>query len=129
MATARAGVPVVLDRLRDWEPDDLIALARFFLYSPDLNVPIEPFFSTSVYLRPGGRAFALPSLYQGQPDRTPSIESPCATCEAFKCCRGFWRDSVCGNAGCETWREILALLVAGSLGDRSFQGRSPSRRL
>ncbi len=56
MLIASQGVPVRLDVSGDWSEDALDALREYFLFSPALSVPIEPFYTVSSALGdPQGR--------------------------------------------------------------------------
>ena len=128
-ALTAAGVAVVIDRPKAWEEGALTALAEFFLRSPDLEVPVEPFYSALSYLLPAGpgrQAWALRSLYGKRPGRRDygtHVALPCATCEAFKCCRGFWLDADPDPAHCREWRSIIARLAAAVRAHRSCDAR------
>jgi len=56
MLIASQGVPVRLDVSGDWSEDALDAIREYFLFSPALTVPIEPFYTVSSALGdPQGR--------------------------------------------------------------------------
>ena len=100
---------VLIDRPRDWDQGALKTLAEFFLHSPTLEVPIEPFYSALMYFTPDGEARSLRSIY----GESASKDRPaaCLTCQAFKCCRGFWLDPVVDRPHCDEWRSIVGLLA------------------
>ncbi|NLE58429.1 MAG: radical SAM protein [Planctomycetes bacterium] len=108
-----SGKPVVLADPRAWSPADLRSLAEFFLHDPDLSVPIEPFYSALMHLTGGailGGRRSLRQMYgEAVPTRCPDL--PCATCEAFKFCRGFWLDPQPLQEHCRAWRELSAMMA------------------
>jgi hypothetical protein len=110
---AAAGMPVWLDQLARWPRRDVLALGEHFLLAPKLEQPIEPFYSVLRYLTPGGPGW---SLRRASGDERavcrPDWASPCATCEAFKCCGGFFRGAPRASVRCETWRRLHARLAA-----------------
>lgn len=107
------GKPVFLADLRAWLPYDLRSLAELFLRDPGLNVAIEPFYSALVRLTGGAAAGGCRSLRQmyreASPIRCPDLH--CATCEAFKFCRGFWLDPQPLDEHCRAWREVHAMMA------------------
>jgi hypothetical protein len=111
LAATRAGVPVRLDRLREWEPAVLLRLARRFVRDAAVEVPIEPFCSLFEQLLPGGAAWSLSSACGGPGVERPGLRGPCATCAAFKSCRGFWLGEASTAAQCAGWRSIVATLA------------------
>jgi len=108
-----SGKPVVLADPRAWSPADLRSLAEFFLHDPGLSVPIEPFYAALVHVIGGATACGHRSLRQmygeAVPTRCPDL--PCATCEAFKFCRGFWLDPQPLQEHCGAWREVSAMMA------------------
>ena len=64
---ALRGVAVVLLRPKQWASADLRDIARFFLTCPDLEVPVEPFFSLVSSLSPRGEPWSLVKFYEESP--------------------------------------------------------------
>jgi len=114
-ALAGRGVPVVIDRPREWSPRSLRAVARYFLRTPDLEVAIEPFFSLALMVAPGGPPSSLRAIHEGRGDPTwparPGPATRCSTCPSWKFCRGFWMDPTPDLPRCAAWRSIHAGFV------------------
>jgi uncharacterized protein len=112
-SAASCGKPVLLADPRAWSPADLRSLADFFLRDPDLSVPVEPFYSALMHLTGGatsGDHRSLRQMYgEAVPTRRPDL--PCATCEAFKYCRGFWLHPAALPDHCRAWREVHAMMA------------------
>jgi uncharacterized protein len=70
------GVPVVIDRPKEWRTDDLRALALACAHSPGLTTVIDPFHATFQHLCPGGPSFSLGTLYESRPIATEHVDAP-----------------------------------------------------
>lgn len=156
---ASLDVPVRLAFSEDWPEDMLGSVLEYFLTSPTLNVPIEPFYSlagsigrqrevtlwqlfdevlgrnyfvdsrgrVSLSARwadrgaffgdagDGGNGFAGSELWtdlNGLKQRLFTSQAPCAFCEHYPWCAGFWTTTRQADEACAMWRRLMDRLLA-----------------
>jgi uncharacterized protein len=156
---ADQGVPVRLQCAEDWPAPVLLDLLDYFLHSPKLEVPVEPFFSLAAAIGrqrrttlwqsfdsvPGrsyfvdqqrrvslSRPWAERGRFFGSVDDDPAslrrsplwtdlqalrqqifiTQSPCAFCEHYLYCAGFWRAAFESDVPCNTWRQVMDRMTA-----------------
>ena len=122
---AAVGVPVALDDLLAWTPEDLVHLAEAVMEMPNA-APIEPLRSTRRALLHDGpphsllqwstagplRALAMENGEAGPPTPVDErwTEVSCVTCPGYKTCRGLFLRREDPAAHCDAWQRVVAVL-------------------
>ena len=89
VVAASLGTPVRLAGAAGWTREAIDAIADYFLHSPTLAVPVEPFFSLAASI--GGDADAtLSRVFEEQPGRNAFVDGGRASLSERRASRGEW---------------------------------------